>query len=162
MWVTISPISSMWPITSSRDGDSSKPCLGDTRASGVPTTSVLDLGEGARGVAPHGRGRGLIARRPARGEQVEQDLRDVGPAGALACRPPRRGAHVAQQLSQDVLEDASVAEVLGLARRVDAHARVELDRPVRAIGLACVQALGRDVHLGRRRAAVAPWRRPGR
>ena len=31
----------MWPITSIRRGGSGAPCLADTRASGVPSTSVL-------------------------------------------------------------------------------------------------------------------------
>ena len=41
MWVTIRPISSMWLISSSRLGAFSKPCFAETRASGVPITSVL-------------------------------------------------------------------------------------------------------------------------
>ena len=66
--------------------------------------------------SPHRRGRGLVARRAPR----------------AASRSRRTCAEVPrsrrEQSSQDVLEDAAVAVVVGLAGRVDAHARLELDR----------------------------------
>ena len=65
MWVTISPISSMWPITSSRARRRASPLrrrdAGERRADGVGA----DLGEAAGGVAPGGR-RGLLVAGGAR------------------------------------------------------------------------------------------------
>ena len=67
-----------------RRARASKPCFGATRASGVPITSVLTSANALGRVAPHRGGGGLVAGRPARGEQVA--------AGACGHAGPRRVA----------------------------------------------------------------------
>ena len=116
--------------------------------------SVLDLGERAGGRRARPRaGARLVARGAARAQQVAQHRGGSRSRGA----PRLRGAASAvgwprscgEQPPQHVLQDAAVAEVVGLARRVDAHARVELDR---------LAALAPRRHLHRR--AAARRRRP--
>ena len=79
MCVTISPISSMWPITSSRRRALSKPCLGATQRQRRADHVGAHLGERARRLAPH-LGRGASHSRTAR-------ARRAGRAGPAARRP---------------------------------------------------------------------------
>src|SRR4029077_11024185 len=81
------------------------------------------------------------ARRAGRAEPAARR-----PPPARRASPPDRSS--GEQHSQDVLKDAAVAEILGLARGVDAHSRFEAHGlGVLAIAIAAVAAPRAHEHL---------------
>src|SRR5436190_1933420 len=112
-WVTISPISSMWPITRRRRaGDLPRP-LAATSASGVPTTSMLACANSPAAASQAWAG----ARSYPEGPRAASSSRSSGgtPAGARARAPepaPRRreapllaGAGVIARAAREALGD---------------------------------------------------------
>ena len=151
MWVTWTPISSMWPTTIS-DLPSAVP---STRANDEPTTSLPTssaksaqpsrhtwAGAVSWPEGPPARSR-IVSRQVGRGDAHGRDTDRSGRSAGRA--PPARWRHTRpvmseapQQLPQHVLEDAAVVEVPLLLRRVDPHRGLELrvvglDRDLRGI-----------------------------
>ena len=125
---TIRPISSMWPITSRRRrARPLPPCAGATQRqracrSRRCETCANSLGRVAA-TPPPGR---LVPGGAAGAQQRRAGPRGRGGLGtrlaraAGACRG--RSGSSGEQAAQHVLQDAAVAEVVGLAGRVDPHA----------------------------------------